>query len=82
MEESSRPLHSRIPEWNVKSPVIGEHMLGAAHVAKMLGISARTVRYLASIGELPGSKVGRAWRFWRIEILAYIERRRGENLLG
>jgi len=82
MEESSRPPHSRNLAWNVKSPAFGEQMLGAAHVAKMLGMSARTVRYLASIGELPGSKVGRAWRFWRAEILGYIERRRGENLLG
>jgi excisionase family DNA binding protein len=82
MEDSSRPLHSRSLTWSVKPPVFDEHMLGAAHVAKMLGMSARTVRYLASIGELPGSKVGRAWRFWRIEILEYIEKRRGENLLG
>jgi excisionase family DNA binding protein len=82
MEESPRPLHSRSHAWNVKSPPFDEHMLGVAQVAKMLGISARTVRYLASMGEMPGSKVGRAWRFWRAEILDYIERRRGENLLG
>jgi excisionase family DNA binding protein len=57
-------------------------MLGVANVAKMLDMSPRTVRYLASIGELPGSKLGKAWRFWRAEILEYIESRRGENLLG
>jgi excisionase family DNA binding protein len=57
-------------------------MVGVAQVARMLGMSPRTVRYLASLGELPGAKVGRAWRFWRTEILEYIDSHRGENLLG
>lgn len=48
----------------------------------MLGISDRTVRFLASLGKLPGFKVGRAWRFRRSEIVEYLEEHRGENLLG
>lgn len=57
-------------------------MLDVLEVATMLRMSPRTVRYLASLGELPGVKVGRAWRFWRREILEYLERHRAENLLG
>jgi excisionase family DNA binding protein len=82
MEESSRPSHNSSSVTPVKIPQAGDYMVGAAQVAKMLGMSSRTVRYLASLGELPGSKIGRAWRFWRSEILEYLEKRRGKNLLG
>jgi excisionase family DNA binding protein len=59
-----------------------DQMLSVFHVARALGLSPRTVRYLASLGELPASKIGRTWRFRVSEILAYIEKQRGENLLG
>jgi len=57
-------------------------MVGSAYVAAMLGMPERTVRHLASLGDLPGMKIGRAWRFRLSEISRYLDTRRGENLLG
>jgi excisionase family DNA binding protein len=82
MRDSSRPFHARSPGQGVKLPPLGDYMLGVSQVARMLGMSSRTIRYLASLGDLPGMKVGRAWRFWRSEILEYLEAHRGKNLLG
>ena len=80
--DSSRPSHNKRPAENVNVPRFGDRMLGVSQVAAILGMSERTLRYLASLGELPGIKVGRAWRFWRNEILEYLERHRGTNLLA
>jgi excisionase family DNA binding protein len=38
-------------------------LLTCAEVAKLLRVSRETVRQLAAAGELPGRKIGRAWRF-------------------
>ena len=49
-------------------------------LAEMLQVDDKTVRSLASKGELPGRKVGRHWRFSRqavLEWLASPERRKG-----
>jgi excisionase family DNA binding protein len=56
-------------------------MLGVSQIARMLGMSSRTVRYLASLGELPAVKIGKSWRFWRSEIMQYLEDHRVKNLL-
>lgn len=80
--DSSRLSHNKSPAGNVNGPRSGDRMLGVSQVATMLGMSERTLRYLASLGELPAMKVGRAWRFWLSEILEYLEKHRGENLLA
>ena len=82
MGDSSSHSNSRNPVECVKPHRFGDHMLGVSQVAKMLGMSPRTIRYLAALADLPGVKVGRAWRFWRSEILQYLEDHRGDNLLG
>lgn len=42
--------------------------------ANVLPFSLRLVRLRAEIGELPGFKIGRAWRFWREDIEAELAR--------
>lgn len=81
MQDSLRPIHFSTAGWNVKFPEHGDQLLCVDQVAQMLSKSPRTIRYLASIVEIPAFKVGRTWRFWYSEILEYIENHRGENLL-
>jgi excisionase family DNA binding protein len=81
-EDFLRSSQPKRPAENAGLPRFEDSMLGSSQVAKMLAMSPRTVCYLASLGDLPGIKIGRAWRFWRSDILEYLETHRGENLLG
>lgn len=77
--------HSSGADGEVKTSPPGgvwDPLMRATQVGAMLGMSDRTVRFLASLGTLPGFKVGRAWRFRRSEIVQYLEEHRGQNLLG
>jgi excisionase family DNA binding protein len=47
-------------------------ILTAEQAADLLQVSMRTVLQLARDGELLGHKVGRAWRFCRTDVLAYV----------
>ncbi len=47
-------------------------LLTCDEVARLLRVSAETVRQLATAGDLPGRKVGRAWRFPQKAIEKYI----------
>jgi excisionase family DNA binding protein len=47
-------------------------LLTCDEVAQVLRVSAETVRHLAAAGELPGRKIGRAWRFPRVTIEAFL----------
>jgi excisionase family DNA binding protein len=49
-------------------------LLTCKEVAQLLRISQETVRHLATNGELPGRKVGRAWRFPRAAVDEYFRR--------
>jgi len=54
-------------------------ILSASDVAKMLGLSLRTVRKLIKNGSLGGFRVGTGagqWRFTENDILKYIENQR------
>jgi excisionase family DNA binding protein len=50
-----------------------EHeVLTANEAAALLRVSTKTVLSLARGGSLPGEKVGRAWRFVRSDVLAFV----------
>lgn len=49
-----------------------ETVLTADEAAALLRVSSKTVLSLARSGTLPGEKVGRAWRFLRLDVLAYV----------
>ena len=49
-------------------------LLTCEEVAQLLRVSQETVRHLATNGELPGRKVGRAWRFPRVAVEEYFRR--------
>ena len=64
---------------NYTSLNMAERCLSVHHVAALLNISARTVRYLAAKGDLPAFRVGRKlWRFRRSAIENYISQRGGQ----
>lgn len=47
-------------------------VLTAEEAADLLRVSTKTVLTLARDGALPGTKVGRAWRFLRTDLVAYV----------
>lgn len=47
-------------------------VLTAEEAADLLRVSTKTVLTLARDGALPGTKVGRAWRFLRADLVAYV----------
>ena len=47
-------------------------VLTADEAAALLRVSTKTVLGLARSGSLPGEKVGRAWRFVKSDVLAYV----------
>lgn len=49
-----------------------DEILTADEAATLLKVSSKTVLKLARDGELPAQKVGRAWRFCRSELVAYV----------
>jgi excisionase family DNA binding protein len=50
-------------------------VLTTEEAAELLRVSTKTILALARQGELPGEKVGRAWRFLRAELLEYVRGR-------
>lgn len=51
-------------------------VLTTEEAAALLRVSTKTVLQLVRSGALPGEKVGRAWRFLKSDVLAYV---RGES---
>jgi len=51
---------------------VENEVLTAQEVARLLRLSAKTVRMKAAEGELPAKKVGKVWRFVRSDIEAYL----------
>jgi excisionase family DNA binding protein len=47
-------------------------VLTAAEAAELLRVSTKTVLSMAREGVLPGTKVGRSWRFLRTDLLSYV----------
>jgi excisionase family DNA binding protein len=47
-------------------------VLTTEEAADLLRVSTKTVLALARDGSLPGTKVGRAWRFLRADLVAYV----------
>jgi excisionase family DNA binding protein len=57
---------------SVPSSAAPGRILRVHHVAKRLGIPARTVRYRAQHGQIPAFKIGpRTWLFYSTDIDAY-----------
>jgi excisionase family DNA binding protein len=47
-------------------------ILTTDEAADLLRVSSKTILALARDGILPGTKVGRAWRFLRADLLDYV----------
>lgn len=48
-------------------------VLNAEQAAEFLGFSTYTIREKARMGEIPGRKIEREWRFSRRQLLEWIE---------
>ncbi|MFF1574139.1 helix-turn-helix domain-containing protein [Leifsonia sp. NPDC058292] len=64
-EELERALGDR----SVGSP---EPTVGAAEIAKYLGVSVYTARIKAQTGVIPAFKVGKQWRYFLSEVKAHL----------
>jgi excisionase family DNA binding protein len=53
-------------------PAPGSEVLTSAEVAELLRIDEETVEQMADAGELPGRRLGDAWRFNRAAILRWL----------
>lgn len=56
-----------------------EDVLTTEEAADLLRVSTKTILGLVSRGTLPGRKVGRAWRFLRSDLVAYVHGGRGQS---
>jgi excisionase family DNA binding protein len=54
-------------------PLTRDEVMTATEVAELLHLPVSTVYYLARRGELPASRLGRAWRFLRPRIEQLLE---------
>ncbi len=55
---------------------MSKRIIDLEQVAKLLGVSTRTVIRLVENKELVGFKVGRSWKFDETDIEAYIQRQK------
>jgi excisionase family DNA binding protein len=49
-----------------------KEVLNAEEAAEFLGVNPYTVRQKARLGEMPGRKVGKEWRFSRQALLQWL----------
>jgi excisionase family DNA binding protein len=49
-----------------------KNILDVEGAAALLGVSTRTIYTLARKGEIPATRVGRAWRFARQNLIAWV----------
>ena len=52
-----------------------DEILTSEEASEFLKVSNKTVLRLARDGALPAQKIGRAWRFCRSELVAYVAQR-------
>lgn len=54
-------------------------VLNAEEAAEFLGFNPYTIREKARLGEIPGRKIGREWRFSRRQLLEWVEGGNGQQ---
>jgi excisionase family DNA binding protein len=54
------------------TPAAGGDVLTLAQVAELLQVDEEAVAELAASGELPGRRIGEAWRFARYAVLSWL----------
>lgn len=55
--------------WEIETT---EDVLTADDAARVLRVSAKTVKRMAGDGRIPGQRVGRAWRFSKVAVLDWL----------
>ena len=54
-----------------------EHLINAEVAARILGVSAKTVKRMAAKSQIPALRIGNRWRFRASELDEYIRHRLG-----
>jgi len=54
------------------APAEEREVLNTEQAAAFLGIAPRTVRAMAAAGEIPGRRIGRAYRFSRTQLIEWL----------
>ncbi len=55
-------------------------VLTANEAGLLLRVHAATVKRLAALGEIPGQKVGKSWRFSRQALLAWLGQKQANQV--
>ncbi|MFI5329616.1 MAG: helix-turn-helix domain-containing protein [Desulfobaccales bacterium] len=56
-----------------------KEVLNTEEAAKLLGCSAYTIREHAKKGLIPGRKLGKEWRFYKPDLLAWLRGKEGKE---
>jgi excisionase family DNA binding protein len=70
---TATPEMTRSRDQAGRVPLTRDEVMTASEVAELLHLPVSTVYYLARRGELPASRLGRAWRFLRPRIERLLE---------
>ncbi len=54
-------------------------ILNTEEAAELLGVSAYTIREHAKNGLIPGRKLGKEWRFYKPDLLAWLRGKEGKE---
>lgn len=75
VHDAERELEQALDQWIAYEIMIennAKEVLNVEEAAEFLGFSPYTIREKARLGEIPGRKVGREWRFLRAALLEAI----------
>jgi DNA repair protein RadD len=56
-----------------------KEVLNTEEAAAFLGVSAYTVREYAKAGTIPARKIGKSWRFYKPDLVAWVRDSREEK---
>lgn len=74
MKHAYVPMVAGAGKWRTLTADNADDIFDSEEAAPLLRISSKTILRLAGDGRLPGRKVGRAWRFRRGDVLAWLSR--------
>jgi excisionase family DNA binding protein len=67
------PLRESVGEGSGTTETRQKEVLTAEEAAEFLGFNPVTIRQKARLGEIPGRKIGKEWRFSRRVLLEWLE---------
>jgi excisionase family DNA binding protein len=78
----TKPADSRLKSSGIRRRRCMEEIITTSEVAALLKVHVKTIYNLAARGKIPGSRIGRIWRFNRSEVLELLSNRSLDGLGG